>query len=44
MDVLRARNWEPDYISVRRREDLQPQPRLMTRSSFWLPRNWEERA
>lgn len=24
MDVLRARNWEPDYISVRRREDLQP--------------------
>ena len=24
--------------------DLQPPPRLMTRSSFWLPRNWEERA
>ncbi|MCB1913102.1 MAG: pantoate--beta-alanine ligase [Rhodocyclaceae bacterium] len=24
MDALRARNWEPDYISVRRREDLQP--------------------
>ena len=24
MDVLRARGWQPDYLTVRRRTDLQP--------------------